>query len=97
MAEDYRVTCSVKKPDRPGAHERIQGIGGLHGGKIPWQHTRQEAIDNIDAKKIRYYVQLADGRTVDVIAPPSATPRYLTTEGDGEKQNNLLSLKECPP
>jgi len=96
MAEDYRVLCSVKRPDRPGAHERIQGIGGLHGGKIPWQHTRDEAIANIDAKKIRYYVQLSDGRTVDVIAP-EATPRYLTTERDGERQNNLMSLKDCPP
>lgn len=95
MADDYRVLCSVKRREQPGAHERIQGIGGMHGGKIPWRHTRDDAIKNIDDKKIRYYVQLSDGRTVDVIAP-KATPRYLTTEPDGERQNNLLSLPDCP-
>ncbi len=95
MAEDYRVECSVKRPNHPGAHERIQAIGGFRGG-VPWKHLREDAIKNIDSKKIRYYVQLPDGRRVNVIAP-NATPRYLTTEHDGERQNNLLSLPDCPP
>ena len=92
--EDYRVVCSVKLPDHPHAHERIQAIGGLHG-KIPWKHTRDEAIKNIDNGRHHYFVQLPNGTKVDVIATKVA-PRYLTTEGDGEKQNNLRSLPECP-
>ncbi len=92
--EDYRVECSVKFPDRPHAHERIQGIGGFHAGSR-WKHTRDEAIKNIDNRKYHYYVQLPNGSKVDVIATDVA-PRYLTTKGDGEKQNNLLSLPECP-
>lgn len=95
MSNDYQVLCTVKRRDRAGAHERIQGIGGLHGGQIPWRHTRDEAIKNIDDKKIHYFVRLPNGRTVDVIAP-NATPRYLTTEADGEPQNNLLALPDCP-
>ena len=95
MAEDYRVEYSVKKPNHPGAHERIQAIGGVREGRS-WEHPRDKAIVNIDNKKIHYYVELRGGSKVDVIAP-NAIPRYLTTEHDGEKQNNLLSLPDCAP
>jgi hypothetical protein len=93
MAEDYRVDCSAKT-NRQGAYERIKGIGGYLGGGR-WVHTQEEAIVNIESKKISYYVDRPKGHRVRVIIATLNGYKYLKTENDGEQPNNLLSLPDC--
>ena len=48
--ETRKVDCVVKT-GRSEAHDRIASVGGEYQGKR-WQHTQQEAIDNIDPKQV---------------------------------------------
>jgi hypothetical protein len=94
MPESVQVQC-INKSERLNAHERIQSIGGIHGGKR-WKLTQEEAIAGIDSGKWSFFVSVA-GRTVAVVVAVSRFGnRYLKTEADGEHPNNLLSLPECP-
>lgn len=93
MAEEHRVDCT-KKTGRSSAHERISAIGGyLGGGK--WSHTQEEAIDNIEKKRINYYVDRPKGHRVNIIVATSNGRKYLKTQNDGEQPNNLLDLPDC--
>lgn len=86
-----QVTC-INKLDRYDPTERITHIGG-----VGWRIPAQQAIQNILSPfGDRYFVMrtLLTGE-VDVIVKYRLGIPYLTTEPDGENQNNLLSLSEC--
>lgn len=91
---DYQVQCI--KRDGADADRRIDGIGGVAGGKR-WYLPVDEAIRWIEQGKGRFYVT-AFGRWVWVIVKihPTSGRKYLTTEGDGFPPNNLLNLPNCP-
>ncbi len=91
---DLQVTC-VNKIDRFDPTDRIRRIGGGTTTLGSWTRLQQDAIREIDNGINRFYVH--DGRhSVWVIVRTSQFGnKYLTTEPDGESQNNLLSLPEC--
>ena len=91
--ETRKVDCIVKT-GRSEAHDRITSVGGEYQGKR-WQHTQREAIDNIEAKRMSYYVDPPNGSRVKVTVGTLNGRKYLKTENDGEQPNNLLSLKSC--
>lgn len=93
MADEYRVDCS-KKTNRQGAYERIEAVGGYHGGQR-WVHAQERAIDNIENKGIKYYVDRPKGHRVDIIVATLNGRKYLKTKNDGEQPNNLLELPDC--
>jgi hypothetical protein len=94
MADNLQVT-SINKSDRDNAHERITHIGGVSWGRA-WKMTGDEAIAAIESGRLTFYVSTG-GRTVKVIVAKSAAGhKYLKTENDGERPDNLLSLPECP-
>jgi hypothetical protein len=89
-----QVTCITKRGSHYDPHERIQGIGGgttLLGG---WWHPEDDAIRNIE-KGINSYFVSVGGRTVAVIVAIHNGRKYLKTEADGYRPDNLLSLPEC--
>lgn len=89
---DVQVTCIRKQP-RNNSHEGITHIGGSGGGG--WRLTRQEAVDSINAKTNTFYTYAAGNRaTVGVVDGPNGP--YLRTYADGQWNDNLLSLPECP-
>lgn len=89
MAE-YQIKC-INKQDRPNPWERITHVGGAG-----WKLTQPEAIAHIEARLHSFFVRKS-GIRVDVIVRESRFGnKYLTTEADGETQNNFLSLPECP-
>lgn len=91
-----QVMC-INKRDRQSPHERIINIGGIDGG-VRWKRSQPDAIADIDRDPHAYYVAQR-GRTDSVwviVRTSQWGNRYLTTEADGESQNNLLALPECP-
>ena len=91
-------TCQIKcinKLDRSNPHERITHVGG-HEEKV-WKLTQEEAIRYIENGDWRFWVKPAHSESVWVVVAISRFGnKYLKTDNDGEDQNNLLSLPECP-
>ena len=91
-----QITC-INKTDRLNPWERITHVGGNSGGGGGggWKITQQDAIDHIEAERHSFYVE-RNGVRADVIVRKSRFGnKYITTDPDGESQNNLLSLPEC--
>lgn len=71
-------------------------MGGVNPNGQRWKLTQPEAIEGIESGKWAFFVR-ANSREVDVVVRVSRfNHKYLTTEPDGESQNNLLNLPECP-
>ena len=91
-----QVKCVNKQP-RQDPHERIQNIGGVENA-VPWKRTQPDAIADVERDSSSYFVvDIRTKASVWVIVKVSARGnKYLTTQADGDSQNNLLSLPECP-
>ncbi len=91
---DCRVTC-ITKPNPQSPHEHITHLGNPEAG---WKWTREQVIESIENKTNTFYVtDPTNGKRseVGVVKPESGKP-YLRTYADGQWNNNLLSLKQCP-
>lgn len=89
---DAQITCIIK-PNVNSPHEHITHVGGTG-----WRWTREDTIASIDAKTNTFYV--LDPRSgkrsdVGVVRPEGRTPS-LRSYADGDWNNNLLSLNQCP-
>lgn len=91
-----QVQCVNKQP-RHDPFDRIKNISGVDNG-ARWKRTQPDAIQDVLRDPTSYYVMDRNVNTsVWVIVRTSQQGnKYLTTEADGESQNNLLSLEECP-
>lgn len=90
------IKC-INKRDRPNIHERILNVGGYTDKA--WKISQEAAISHIENDEWGFYVgdTRNKGTSVWVVVRESRFGnKYLTTEADGESQNNLLSLPECP-
>jgi hypothetical protein len=98
MADNVQVTCIRKRGDHHDPHERIEGLGGVHGGKA-WYLPESDIIAELKkpelTRKWSFYVSLA-GRSVWVVVASHNGRDYLKTQPDGYAPNNLLNLPECP-
>lgn len=93
MAE-VQVTC-ITKPHPQSPHEHITHLGNSTGG---WVWTREKVIESIDAKSNIFYVldpQNSKRANIGVVREAGKAP-YLRTYADGQWNNNLLSLNQCP-
>ena len=98
MAENVLVSCKRKPGDPYDPHNRIQGLGGMHNGKR-WYLTEDAIIAEILTPEAtrRWNFYTSDGRNSAwvVVAYRNQRP-YLKTEPDSDREDNLLSLDECP-
>ena len=90
------VIRNINKLDRPNPHERITHVGGYETSN--WKLTQQEAINHIESKEWRFWVKPPgfENSVWVIVAVSRYGHKYLKTEADGEDENNLLSLPECP-
>lgn len=90
------VKC-VNKRDRPNPHERILNIGGIENG-TRWKRSQTDAIADVERDSTSYYVvdRRANQSVWVIVRVSQYGNKYLTTQADGDTQNNLLSLAECP-
>jgi hypothetical protein len=89
----YQVTCREKH----SLYERIISIGCAEVGTgVIKRFTEDEAITCIERGTDSFYVERPVGHRVWVIVAQREGRKYIKTETDGEKPDNLLSLPECP-
>jgi hypothetical protein len=90
-----QIKC-INKQDRPNPHERITHVGGYDGGA--WKMTQAQAIAHIEAGSRKFWVKPPNFKESVwvVVAVSRFGNKYLKTAADGEGENNLLSLPECP-
>ena len=91
---DLQVTCITKSnPQSP--HEQITYLGNPSGS---WKWTREEVITSIDAKAHTFFVfDAISGKRSEVgVVRFGGQAPYLRTYADGNWNNNLLSLPQCP-
>jgi len=90
---DVQVTC-ITKPHPQSPHEHI-----THLGNPPtWLWRREQVIASIAAKTNMFFVRDPyNGNRVEVgVVHPTHGAPYLRTYADGQWDNNLLSLNQCP-
>jgi len=86
---DAQVTCINKQP-RQNTHDAITHLGGP-----TWKWTRQQVIDSINRGDNTFYTYTA-GKRANVAVVNGPNGQYLRTHADGQWNDNLLSLPECP-
>ena len=91
---DVLVTC-ITKPHPQSPHEHITHLGNPQAG---WEWTRERVIASIEDGSNTFFVR--DPRTglrsdVGVVRSQGKAP-YVRTHADGDWNNNLLSLDQCP-
>lgn len=98
MTENVQVSCIRKRGDHFDPHERIEGLGGMHGGKR-WYMVEADIISELkkpaSTRRWNFYTSV-NGKTAWVIVAVHNGREYLKTTEDKYAPNNLLSLPECP-
>jgi hypothetical protein len=89
---DARVTC-VTKPNHDSPHEDITHLGGPN-----WKWTRSAVIASIDTGSNTFHVidAAGDRSEIGVVDPGGRRPRFVRAHANGELNNHLLALPECP-
>jgi hypothetical protein len=95
MPETREVTC-IDKVDHYNPHERIKAIGGKDSAGGRWKLAQPQAISAIENRQINFFVNRGGARIDVVVAISAYGHKYLKTRPDGEHENNLLSLNNCP-
>jgi hypothetical protein len=97
MPENVHVSCK-RKPDANNPHKRILGLGGIHAGNR-WYMTEDDIIAELEKPEStrRWDFFTNDGKqSAWVIVATRSNRKYLKTQPDTDKEDNLLSLPECP-
>ena len=85
---DRQITC-IDKTDRTSPHERIHSVGGPG-----WSKPTDEVIRLIDRRTDTFWVSV-NGWRVSVVTDTHNGRKYIRTERDDHRQNNLLALPPC--
>ena len=88
------MTC-ITKPNPQSLHEHITHVGNPDGG---WKWTREQVIASIDHGTNTFFVlDPGTGRRADIgVVRPDGRAPHLRTYADGEWNDNLLALPQCP-
>lgn len=87
-----QIQC-VTKTDRHNPWERITHVGGQSNGG--WKITQEDAIRHIETRTWDFFVVVRGNRVQVIVSTSRFGNKYLKTVGDGDHQNDLLSLPEC--
>ncbi|MET4038334.1 DUF3892 domain-containing protein [Bradyrhizobium sp. RT6a] len=87
---DAQVTCISKQPRDNNPHEGITHLGGSN-----WKWPRSEVIRSIESGSNTFFA-MVDGRRADIGVVDGPNGKYVRTHADGDYNDNLLALRECP-
>lgn len=93
---DCQITC-IRKHNHMSSHEHIAHVGNRTTAN--WMWPREDVIRSIEQKTNTFYVvDQRNGKrsSVGVVYPKDGRAPFLQTHADGDWNNNLLSLPECP-
>lgn len=97
MAENVQVSCIRKRGSHYDPHERIEGLGGMHGGKR-WYMEEDSIILEIEkpetTRRWNFYTSV-NGHSSWVVVASHNNRKYLKTTPDKYPDNNLLHLDDC--
>jgi hypothetical protein len=89
---DAQVTC-ITKPNRNSSYEGITHVGGTAGGG--WKWPVSQVIASIEENTNTFFTFVKGNRAeIGVVDGPNG--KYLRTYADGDWNDNLLALPECP-
>jgi hypothetical protein len=93
---DVQVTC-INKTNRMSEHEHITHLGNPRANP-PWKWTREQVIQSIEERTNTFYVlDPLNGKRADIgVQRVAGRAPFVQTYADGQWNNNLLSLNECP-
>jgi hypothetical protein len=87
----------IRKPDgRFNRHEHIELIGGRNPDRSLWTMSQEEAIEEIKAGNLEFFVHTGKEIVPVVTSTSRWDTEYLRTVKDRVKPNNLLRLPSCP-
>jgi Protein of unknown function (DUF3892) len=91
---DVKVTC-ITKPHPESRHEHITHVGNPDAG---WKWPREDVITSIDTRTNTFFViDPRNGKRSDIgVVRPAGRAPHLRTYADGDWNDNLLSLGQCP-
>jgi len=91
---DVQITC-ITKSHPQSAHEHITHVGNPSAN---WKWTREQVITSIDAGTNTFFVldPYTRKRSDVGVVRPAGRSNYIQTHADGDWNNNLLSLPQCP-
>jgi len=96
MTGRFRITC-INKPDRFSPVEHITHVGGY--GASQWKLTVETVTQRIESRGTDhedFYVRVGTAEADVFVVSPPGRRKYIKTEPDYTKVDNLLSLPECP-
>lgn len=88
----YRASCTQKHEK----HEHILNLGCYGPDNAYHNFTEAEVISRIESRRDTFYAERPDGHVAEVIVVEREGEKYLKTEPDGERPNNLDWLPDCP-
>jgi Protein of unknown function (DUF3892) len=88
----FRVACTQKQEK----HEHVLSLGCYGPGNTYHNFTEAEVIGRIESGADTFYSDRPDGHVAEIIVETRDGERYLKTEPDGERPNNLDWLPDCP-
>ena len=75
---------------------RITDVSGVDAEGHVWTMTQDDAMAAVDAGRTRFYASVWGRPVWIVVASDADGARFLKTETDGARPNNLLILPERP-
>ena len=95
MTTEVEIHC-INKSDGLNPHERIINVGGIRSDGVNWKLSQAAAIEGVNDLRWKFFVTRANRKVYVVVGLSQFGHAYLRTEPDGQSENNLLSLPECP-
>lgn len=94
---DVRVTC-ITKLSLMSSHEHITHLGNSNSNGGGWRWSREQVVASIESGANTFFVKdpRTGQRSYVGVVKPAGRAAYLRTHADGDWNDNLLSLSQCP-